>query len=437
MQVLVSLAMIVLTAGRVLTISGSSIDQYALPAVEFVPGPIAVDREHDVWFAENAGTRIGELRVDGALRIYPIPGSHEQIQAIVVADDGRVWFTQTQTYDGSHNRVGYILPDGRTTLYRLPRDDAFASAIAADPKGGVWVSEFGAHRVAHVSASGAIREFVLPGPAHRLVRSIDVAVDGTVWVLQDDALVRLSRSGGERRFEIPLPKYIDGMRNMVPAGSGAWWMTAYTKSGRDPYVWRFTIPDRLARYKLPGAGWGPAVIAAGARGSAWMAYDGRIANIDRSGNVVQYMTPFASFDVWGMAADDLGDLWFTNSQTEKLGICGPNIGKEPHPQVAPLTERASEVLRAWKSTLQPRAGYKMSRVTADTISIDRDFAVVGWSDDNGNAATLMRHRDDRWMPVFVTNGNFRRLRDLTVRGVPAARAAQLLRDSAVILVPPA
>jgi len=178
------------------------------------------------------------------------------------------------------------------------------------------------------------------------------------------------------------------------------------------------------------------VIAAGAQGSAWIAYDARvIAHIDLSGNVTQYALPFAGFDVWGMAANDLGDLWFVNSQSEKLGVFGPNIIQEPHPTIAPLTAKESEILRAWQSTLQPRSSYDMQQVVADTLRVDLDFAVVGWSDEDGNAATLMRRRAGAWVPVFVTNGNFYRPQDLTSHGVPAGVATQLLRDSNVVLVP--
>jgi streptogramin lyase len=430
------LATIVLTAGRISTVSGFPIYQYALPAIELVPGPITVDRKNDVWFAEEAGMRIGELRTDGTLHVYQVPGTGEQIQALAAADDGKVWFTQTQTHDGSRNRVGYFRPDGRATIYQLLRKNAFVKAIVSDANGGAWVSELFAHRVAHVSGAGVIKEFLLPGPAAEIVRSIDVDPDGTVWALQDDAVVQLSRTGVARRFVIPIPASVNGMRNMVRAGTDSWWMTAYTAKGHDPEIWRFTTPDRLVRYKLPGSGLGPVVIAAGAQGSAWMAYNARvIARIDPSGNITQYTLPFAGFDVWGMAANDLGDLWFVNSQSEKLGVFGPNISQEPHPTIAPLTANESEVFQAWQSTLQPRSSYDMQQVVADTLRVDQDFAVVGWSDEDGNAATLMRRSAGRWIPVFVTNGNFYRPQDLTSHGVPAGVATQLLRDSNVVLVP--
>ena len=108
---------------------------------------------------------------------------------------GKLWFTQTLTYDGSRNRVGYIAQDGRVTLYRFPRKDAFVWAIASDANGGAWVSEFGAHRVAHVSGSGKITEFALLGSDSELVRSIAVEPNGSVWALLGDAIVHLSTTG--------------------------------------------------------------------------------------------------------------------------------------------------------------------------------------------------------------------------------------------------
>ncbi|MHB8146924.1 MAG: Vgb family protein [Vulcanimicrobiaceae bacterium] len=434
---LAGFATIVLTAGRISNVSGFPIHEYALPAIELVPGPITIDRKNDVWFAQEAGTRIGELRADGTLHVYQVPGTGEQIQALAAADDGKVWFTQTLTYDGSRNRVGYIRQDGRVTLYRLPRKNAFVSAIASDASGGAWVSEFGARRVAHISGSGRIEEFSLPGPATEFVRSIDVDRHGAVWVLQDDAIVHLSSTGVMRRFVVQLPKSVEGIRNMVRAGTRSWWMTVYGTAGHDPEIWRFTTPDRLVRYRLLGSGLGPVILAAGAHGSAWMAYDGAriIAHIDRSGNVTQYTLPFDGNDVWGMTADDLGDVWFANAQSEKLGVFGSHTALEPHPIIGPLTVEESKIVEGWQSTLQPRSGYDMQHVTADTLSVDQNFAVVGWSDEGGNAATLMQRRAGRWALVFVTNGNFNRPQDLTAHGVPVGVATQLLRDSNVIVVP--
>lgn len=113
------LATIIMNAARISTTSGFPIHQYALPAVELVPGPITVDRKNDVWFAQQAVTRIGELRADGTLHVYQVAGIDEQILALAAADDGKVWFTQTLTYDGSRNRVGYIGQDVRVASFCL------------------------------------------------------------------------------------------------------------------------------------------------------------------------------------------------------------------------------------------------------------------------------------------------------------------------------
>ncbi|MGA7570196.1 MAG: hypothetical protein WCC70_00225 [Candidatus Aquilonibacter sp.] len=434
---LAGLATIALAAGRISNVSGVPLHQYALPAVVLIPGPIVVDRKNDVWFAQQAGARIGELRADGTMHIYQVPGADEQILSLAAADDGKVWFTQTLTYDGSRNRVGYIAQDGRVTLYRFPRKDAFVWAIASDANGGAWVSEFGAHRVAHVSGSGKITEFALLGSDSELVRSIAVEPNGSVWALLGDAIVHLSTTGVGQRFSVPLPKSIEDFTKMVGAGDGSFWMTAYNTSARDPEIWRFTIPDRLVRYRLPDSDFGPLILTAGADGSAWMAYDGApfIAHIDRVGEVTQYQLPFSGADVWGMTADNLGDVWFANAESEKLGVFGPHIAQEPHPIVGPLTAEDSQILQEWQSTLAPRSGYNIQQVTPDTLSVAQNFAVVGWSDEGGNAATLMQRRVGRWTPIFVTNGNFYRPQDLTARGVPAGVARQLLRDSNVIVVP--
>ncbi len=53
------LAVVTLGIGRISNASEFVVRQFALPAVELMPGPLAIDRNKAVWFAEDAGSRIG------------------------------------------------------------------------------------------------------------------------------------------------------------------------------------------------------------------------------------------------------------------------------------------------------------------------------------------------------------------------------------------
>lgn len=156
--------------------------------------------------------------------------------------------------------------------------------------------------------------------------------------------------------------------------------------------------------------------------------------IDILGNIVKHPIPLQGFDIEGMALSASGGLWFTNMQTQKLGYFGPDDPR-PLPVSRPLSLDGRQIVATWRAHLQPRSGYDMRGVTADTLTVAGNFAVVGWSDFDGDAATLLRKYRGHWHSVFVTNGRFYQARDLTDHGVPVSTASQLLKDSNVRLIP--
>ncbi len=418
------------------TVESFSLREYPIPALELPPGPIVTDPRGGVWFAEEAGQRIAELRANGTYRLFDLRNEPSQIQSLAMAGDGTLWFTETFTMDGSHNWIGKITPHGRVVTYSLPRSEAFLGSIASAGANGVWVSEMEAHRVARVRNSGEIREFPLPGPKGELVRSLVAGADGSVWVAQDDAFVHLYPTGRAQRFPVRMPAAGDGIRNMVRATASSLWMTLYTQRGERDAIWRFTPPNAMMPYAYSGSEFGAILLVSGQHGDAWFPELGgrAIDHIDASGNVVRHPIPLLGSDIMGMSLSDNGGLWFTNMQSEKLGYFGDSR-PNPSPILLPLSVREQSIIKAWRGRLQPREAYDMSTVTADTLSVALDFAIVGWSDLDGNAATLLHNDEGRWQTTFVTNGNFDQVKQLTEHGVPKAIATQLLKDSNVRLVP--
>jgi virginiamycin B lyase len=413
-----------------------SLHEFAIPAIQLPPGPIVADSRGNVWFAELAGLRIGELRADGTFHFYQLHNDPAQILALVASRDGTLWFAQSFTYDGSHNWIGKIASDGRVAMYRLPRNDAFVNSILAAEANGVWVSEMGAHRVARITNSGEIREYVLPGPKDEFVRSLVLGTDGSVWVAQDDAVVHLYPSGSAQRFPVPLPRTKDGIRNMVPSTAGSFWMTLYAQRGEPDAIWRFTPPHTMTSYTYPGPRFGAIVLVAGPDGGAWFPELGgaSIDHIDRSGKIARYPIPLRGSDFQGMTLSDNGGLWFTNMQSGKLGYLGQSQ-PNPLPKVSPLSAFDQSIVATWRKQLQPRQNYNMSTVTADTLRVASGFAIVGWSDLDGNAATLLGDHGGAWHTISVANGNFYRVDQLTALGVPQDVAAQLLKGANVKVVP--
>lgn len=411
------------------------LQQFPIPAVELPPAAIASDALGNVWFAELGGQRIGERQANGTFRILAMHDAPSQIQQLAAGADGRIWFTQTWTYDGTHNRIGTIAQNGTVKMYPFPRKDAFLNAIAPIASGGVWVSEMTTGRIARVSNSGVVAEFALPGPSKEFVRSLVSESDGSVWAAQDNALVHVLSSGSATRFPVPLPRQGDGIRNIVRAGSGSFWMTLYSQPGEPSAIWRFTLPHTMKRYALPKSSGGGIDIASDSSGSVWFPElaDRAIDRIDASGRLSIVRVPFLGSDIMGIAAGK-GGIWLSNMQSERLVHFGSSISVRTTPAPAPAPPE-KRLLDAWRAQLQPRSGYKMSAVRPVTLRIAGDYAVVGWSDNDGNAATLLFERGGHWLTMFVTNGDFYEITQLTDRGVPRDVAAELIKDSNVIPIP--
>jgi len=419
-------------------IEGRTLQEFALPAIEFVPGAIAIDAAGDVWVAQTGGYKLVELCANGRFRRFTVPTPRSQIQEMTAADDGTLWFTETQTFDGSQNFIGHIARDGTITTYAVPRSDAFLMAISPAPGGGVWAGEFGANRVARVTRGGSVSEYRAPGPSDEYVRSLVTDADGSLWIAENHAIMHLLRNGRVEQYPIASPQPGDGIRNMIRAGAHSFWLTLYSQPGEQPSIWHFAPTEGLTRFTVPSSSLGTSLLVPDRAGGAWFpVIDGNaIDHIDATGMIVEYPTPLRGSDIMGMALTRSGDLVFTNMQSEKIGFFGHGMPSPlPVMPVLPQSERA--IIVSWRRQLQPRESFAMGDVTADTVRVSGRFAVVGWSDLNGNAASLLRNDGSMWRIVATTNGNFYQQNDLTDHGVPLAIAMQLLDDANVQLVPKA
>jgi hypothetical protein len=83
---------------------------------------------------KSAGQRIGELLASGRYRIIQLRDSPSQIQRLTIGANGSLWFTETFTFDGSHNRVGKI-------TYIVPLTNAAAAVRPHALLGGVGLNK--------------------------------------------------------------------------------------------------------------------------------------------------------------------------------------------------------------------------------------------------------------------------------------------------------
>jgi virginiamycin B lyase len=80
----------------------------------------------------------------------------------------------------SPGQIGRLGSDGTISEYPLPDRDAKPHAITTAPSGYCWFTEWGANRLASITASGAVTEYHLPTPSSE-PHGIAAGPDGALW----------------------------------------------------------------------------------------------------------------------------------------------------------------------------------------------------------------------------------------------------------------
>jgi len=137
-------AMLGAVTGAWLTLSG------------FAPSGIAAtpDPDQQRWLAPHESG----LVTDGQVHFFPLPHERSGPTTVVVAADGRIWFTE-----GTGNRIGSMNPDGTGLLeFPLPHPDSAPRILARGSDGNLWFSEHTGNRVARITQDGTSLNGIFP-----------------------------------------------------------------------------------------------------------------------------------------------------------------------------------------------------------------------------------------------------------------------------------
>ncbi|GAA0810248.1 Vgb family protein [Spirilliplanes yamanashiensis] len=146
------------------------------------PSTIVTGPDGAVWFTCNRSGELGRLTADGEVTVEPAGDAPVGI----AADADAVWWV-----DIAADRVRRRAMDGTVRTVALPAG-ARPHAIAADGAGGCFVTEWGAHRLGHVTRDGAYTGRDLPAAA-REPHGLAVTA-GAVWVAcETGQLARFTR----------------------------------------------------------------------------------------------------------------------------------------------------------------------------------------------------------------------------------------------------
>lgn len=164
--------------------NGSFTPSISTPTGSSRPGPVAVDQQGRVWFAEESTGRIGMLNTT-ALTIVEyqpdIPASF--VTGIDVAPNGDVWFAE----HGSQ-RISRLDPkDGTFRQVPLTNPAGFPWGLKVDSQGNVWFAEHIGDKIGlYDVGSDTFREFSIPTSGAE-TRNLSIDQLGNVWFGENKA----------------------------------------------------------------------------------------------------------------------------------------------------------------------------------------------------------------------------------------------------------
>ncbi len=118
----------------------------------------------------------------------PLDTPSVRLGRLAVGANGAVWFAEETGYSISEIRDGKLIRH----LYDSPRGGPYGVAVAAD--GTAWASLQSGNQIIRVGTDGAVKAFDLPVAAS-VPSDVAIGADGAVWFLEyrTNAIGRLDR----------------------------------------------------------------------------------------------------------------------------------------------------------------------------------------------------------------------------------------------------
>ena len=250
--------------------------EFSTAAPNTLPAGITNGPDGALWFAENGGSAVGRIQVDGTLGAFPVGGTNNTLIGITRGPDGNLWVT-----DDLNGIIRRVTPAGGVTAFPLPTSSG-AQDITTGTDGALWYTMRNVNKIGRITTSGAISEFNVPTPGS-FPHDIAVGPDGAMWFTERDAdkIGRITTAGAISEFPVPTPQALPlGITN---GPDGALWFTENVAEA----IGRITPDGTISEYPLPSPPGSPSDITTGPDGGIWYtrATD-RVGRLDPSANPV-------------------------------------------------------------------------------------------------------------------------------------------------------
>jgi YD repeat-containing protein len=303
----------------------SAVQEYPL-AENSHPNGITRGPEGNLWFVDEATSKIGRSTPTGSIVEYPLPEKSEPVE-IVTGPDGNLWFTEQGT-----NKIGRMTPSGSRVEYSLPANSRPEGITVLGNE--LWFTE--ANEIGSITTSGTISQHEVAEHYRQggAPSQIVAGANGNLWFtyFNKELITEMTPEGNiTGDFSTPAGFGIPSHIAPGPEGEQAVWVTSEAKVGK------LTMTGEMTPYSLP-AGSRPAGITPTDNNTLWFADRGtnKLSKITTAGVISEYSVPEGS-SPQSIAAGAEGNLWFTEAASNRIAMTTPAATRiEPTEAVAPI-----------------------------------------------------------------------------------------------------
>ncbi|HUA74341.1 MAG TPA: DUF6531 domain-containing protein [Solirubrobacteraceae bacterium] len=282
--------------------SASVWTEYALPESsnprEIAPGPAS----NAMWFTDYTSSKIGKTTTAGAITEYALPATSGP-EGIIKGPDENMWFAEYKS-----SKIGKITSAGAVTEYALPTE-SHPKSIVAGPDGKLWFTEVTSNKIGKITTAGVITEYALPSGSTPI--GIASGPDGNLWFTESDRdkIGKITTAGTITEYALPS----GSSPNRIAAGpDGNLWFTDKESNK----VGKITTSGAISEYEFKAFASLPEHITS-AGGYLWVTNKGGgLSRVTTSGAITEFKTPSS---LYGLAANSLGELWYTTNLGNKIG----------------------------------------------------------------------------------------------------------------------
>lgn len=247
------------------------------------PQTITVGPDHNLWFTENSGLKVGRITAAGVITEFPIPGA-QGLCGITTGPDGNLWFT-----DEFAGFVGHISTSGGSLVtYSLPAG-SHPQGIVTGPDNKLWFVD---NSIDLLQPAGGFR-----------IRSIDTAGNVNSYFTNINPII------------FDAFDYVPGEIAVGPDGN-LWFTNANAAAVGINFVGRITTAGVVTTFPTSDMANG---ITGGPDGNLWAIEHHHVAKISTSGAETEY--PINGTGYAGITTGSDGNIWFTNLQ--QVGFVTP------------------------------------------------------------------------------------------------------------------